>query len=128
MDRIIIQDLEVRYRVGVPDAERARPQRLSITVALDHDFRAAAAADDLARTLDYYAVSRRLLTLGKGRSWKLIETLAVEIAELLLEEFGAAAVRVQVKKFILTEARHVAVEVARGRGEPRRQRRKRRRA
>ena len=113
MDMITIQDLEVRYRVGVPEEERAKPQRLLLTVAMEHDFTAAAAGDDLTCTIDYFAVSRRLLSLGEGRSWRLIETLAVDIAGLLRSEFGAARVTVEVKKFILTEVRWVAVRVTR---------------
>jgi dihydroneopterin aldolase len=113
MDKIIIQDLAVSYHVGVPDAERVNPQRLLLTVEMERDFTAAAAGDDLTQTIDYYAVSQRLLRLGEGRSWKLIETLAVEIAALVQGEFGAHSVRVEVKKFILPEARHVAVEVVR---------------
>jgi FolB domain-containing protein len=115
MDTISIHDLEVRYRVGVPEAERAEPQRLLLTVAMEHDFTAAAAGDDLARTVDYFAVSRRLLGFGEGRSWRLIETLAVDIAGVVLLEFGAARVTVEVKKFVLPEARWVAVRVTRPR-------------
>lgn len=115
-DTIRIVDLEVRFRVGVPDAERRAPQRLLISVDMERDFGPAAAGDDLTRTIDYYAVSRRLLGLGEGREWRLIETLAVEIAELVRGEFGAERVVVEVKKFILPEARHVAVRVERGRG------------
>ena len=113
MDTIIIHELEVWYHVGVPDAERAAVQRLLLTVEMERDFTAAAAGDDLRETIDYYAVSRRLLGFGAGRSWKLIETLAVELAAMVLQEFGAARARVEVKKFILPEARHVAVQVER---------------
>jgi 7,8-dihydroneopterin aldolase/epimerase/oxygenase len=113
MDTITISDLEVHYRVGVPDAERAQPQRLLLTVEMEHDFAAAAAGDDLRQTIDYYAVSRRLLALGEGREWKLIETLACEVADLILRSFQAASVTVEVKKFILPEARHVSVKVHR---------------
>jgi FolB domain-containing protein len=95
MDLIAIRDLEVHYHVGVPDAERAKAQRLLIDVEMGSDFTAAAASDDLTRTIDYYAVSRRLLRLGEGRSWRLIEALAVEIAELVLKEYGAVKVAVE---------------------------------
>ncbi len=115
MDRITLTDLEVRYHVGVPDAERARPQRLLLTVELGLDFTAAAASDDLTRTVDYFALSRRLLGLGEGRSWKLIETLAVDIAQLVLTETPAQSVAVEVKKFVLPETRHVSVRVERQR-------------
>ena len=116
MDTIIISDLEVCYHVGVPDAERAAAQRLLVSVEMERDFTAAAAGDDLRETIDYYAVSRRLLEFGNGRSWKLIEALAVEIARMVVVEFGASTVRVEVKKFIIAEARHVAVRVECGRG------------
>ena len=114
MDTIIINELEVWYHVGVPEAERAQPQRLLLTVEMERDFAAAVAGDDLRETIDYYAVSRRLLGFGAGRSWQLIETLGVEIAGMVLKDFGAARVRVEVKKFIIAEARHVAVRIERG--------------
>ena len=113
MDTIIISDLEVHYRVGVPDAEREQPQRLLLTVEMGRGFTRAAASDDLRETIDYYAVSRRLLTFGEGRSWKLIEKLAADIAALVLADFGAEAVSVEVKKFILPETRHVSVRLTR---------------
>ena len=115
MDLITLTDLEVYYRVGVPDAERAQPQRLLLTVEMEHDFTRAAASDDLRETIDYYAVSRRLLNFGEGRSWKLIEKLGSDIAAMVLADFGAQAVSVEVKKFIIPEARHVSVRVRRGR-------------
>jgi FolB domain-containing protein len=116
MDTITLADLEVHYRVGVPDAERAQPQRLLLTVEMQRDFTRAAASDDLRETIDYYAVSRRLLAFGEGRSWKLIEKLAADIAALVLAEFGAEAVSVEVKKFIIPETRYVSVRLTRRKG------------
>ena len=115
MDTITISDLEVFYHVGVPDAERAQPQRLLLTVELVHDVAAAAATDDLTQTIDYYAVSQRLLHYGEGRSWKLIEKLAADIVATLLTEFQPASVSLEVKKFIILEARQVSVRLTRNR-------------
>jgi FolB domain-containing protein len=113
MDTIIIQELEVHYHIGVPDEERAQSQRLLVSVEMEHDFSRAAAGDDLAHTINYYAVSQRLLKLGEGRSWRLLETLAEEISRIVLREFGAASVVVEIRKFIIPEARHVAVRIRR---------------
>lgn len=113
MDTIVIQDVEVRFHVGVPEAERTQPQRLLISVELDLDTRAAAAADDLAQTVNYFDLRQRIVRLGDGREWKLIETLAEDIARLVLGEPRVQAVRVEVKKFILPETRHVAVRIER---------------
>ena len=115
MSQISIVDLEVFYRVGVPDAERAQPQRLLLTVTLESDFAAAATSDSIVDTIDYYAVTQKLLKFGEGREWKLIEKLAADIAGLILAEFKPQAVTVEVKKFIIPQARHVAVSLTRAR-------------
>lgn len=112
-DQICIRDLDVFYHVGVPDDERAQKQRLLLTLEIESDFTKAAAKDDLTQTIDYFAVTQRLLKLGEGREWKLLETLAVEIAELTRNEFGALTVMVEIKKFIIPEARWVSVRVSR---------------
>ncbi len=113
MDTITISDLEVFYCVGVPDAERAQPQRLLLTVEMTHDFHSAAAEDELGATIDYYSVCQQLKSFGEGVHWKLIETLAVDIAQMILEDFKPRTVTVEVKKFIIPEAQYVAVRVTR---------------
>jgi dihydroneopterin aldolase len=115
MDQIVIKDLEVFYRVGVTAAERAKPQRLLLTVEMEHSFAAAAQGDDLEETINYYAVAQRLLRFGERRSWNLIETVAVEIARVVLREFSPKRVSVEVKKFVLPEAGYVSVRVSRAR-------------
>ncbi|MBI1840413.1 MAG: dihydroneopterin aldolase [Verrucomicrobia bacterium] len=114
MDKITICDLEVFYHVGVPAEERARAQRLLLTVEMRRDCRRAIESDDLSGTTDYFAVAERLKALGKGREWRLIETLAAEIGDIVRREFGVTQARVEVKKFILAEARHVSVTIERG--------------
>ena len=113
MDQIIIKELAVSIRVGVPEVERAKPQRLLVTVQMDHDFTAAAKNDCLRGTIDYHAVVRRLEGFGRRRSWKLIETLAVDMAEMILREFKPRSVSIEIRKFILPQTRHVAVRVTR---------------
>ena len=115
MSRISIVDLEVFYRVGVPDAERAKPQRLLLTVEMESDFSKAAQTDAIADTIDYFAVTQRLLKFGEGREWKLIEKLAADVADMILSEFRPQSVTVEVKKFPIPEARHVAVSLTRSR-------------
>ncbi len=113
MSKISIVDLEVFYRVGVPDAERAQPQRLLLTIEMEFDFAKAAKSDSIADTIDYFAVTQRLLKFGDGKSWKLIEKLAADIANLVLSEFKPQSVTVEVKKFPIPQARHVAVSLTR---------------
>ena len=113
--KISIIDLEVFYHVGVPEAERVQPQRLLLTVLLESDFTAAAKSDGIADTINYYAVTQRLLKFGEGREWKLIEKLASDIADTVLTEFKPQSVSVEVKKFIIPEARYVSVSLSKKR-------------
>jgi 7,8-dihydroneopterin aldolase/epimerase/oxygenase len=113
--KISIVDLEVFYRVGVPDAERAQPQRLLLAVEMESDFSAAAKTDAIADTIDYFSVTQRLLKFGDDKNWKLIEKLAADIAETILAEFKPQSVSVEVKKFIIPQARHVSVSLTKRR-------------
>jgi len=115
---IRITELEVFYQVGVPDEERAKAQRLLVTVDMEVDAPQAAASDDLQDTIDYHAVSQDLLKFGEGNSWKLLERLAAELAEFILAKYRPGSVSVEIKKFIIPEARHIAVSCVRRRTNP----------
>ena len=113
MDTIFIQDLAVSFPVGVTDHERAKPQPLLLTLELSCDLDRAAATDELARTIDYAALCDHVRAFGVGRDWHLIETLAVDLAESILAQFKPRTVCVEVKKFVLPQARFVGVRVTR---------------
>ena len=108
--KIFIADLEVNYRVGVSDQERQNPQKLLLTIEMKHDFNEAAKSDDLTKTIDYFAVCQALLKFGENRSWKLLEKLSRDIAEMIMKEFGPESVEVFIKKFIIPEAKFVGVK------------------
>jgi dihydroneopterin aldolase len=116
MSKITIVDLEVFMHVGVTDGERAQPQRLLLTVDMEFDFSSAALTDRLTRTIDYFAVAQWLLKYGEGRSWKLIEKLASEVADGVLAQFQPQAVTVEVKKFSIPQAQYVSVSLTKSRG------------
>lgn len=115
MSKITITDLEVSMNVGVTDEERATPQRLLLTVDMEYDFSSAAISDRITKTIDYFAVSQMLLKFGEGRSWKLIEKVANDISDAVLKEFGPQAVTVEVKKFVIPQAKHVSVTLTKSR-------------
>ncbi len=112
-DEIRIEALELMAHVGVPDLERAEPQRITVSMTLQPRRAFGDLGDDLARTIDYAAVCQDLSRFVAGRQDKLIETLAHEMAEHLLRRFGLARVELELRKFVLPETRHVAVRVVR---------------
>src|SRR6266566_2873419 len=106
IDRIHIEQLEVHGRVGVPDSERAEPQRLSLDVTLWPEI--AEPRDDISDTVNYSEVAESLKQFVGQRDYKLIETLAEKIAAHLLAQFDLRKVEVEVRKFVLPDANYVS--------------------
>jgi dihydroneopterin aldolase len=117
-DLILIEQLELSATLGVPDAERTAPQRLTANLRLEplRDFRAL--ADAIENTVDYAEVTTAIERLVAERPRKLLETFAEEIAAALLEQFALAAVEIELRKYILPQTAFVAVQIRRERRAP----------
>jgi dihydroneopterin aldolase len=111
IDRIHIEQLEVHGRVGVPDSERAEPQRLILNVTMWPEI--AESRDDIGNTVNYSEVAASLRQFVNRHACKLIETLAEETAAHLLAQFNLRKVEVEVRKFVLPETDYVSVTAIR---------------
>ena len=114
-DTIEIRRLKVQTHIGVPDDERAQPQTLLITVRMVPGQGFAGLADEISYTIDYHAVSLEIQALAAARPRRLIETLAVEIADQLLAGHPLKSVAVTIEKHILPDTECVAVHIERSR-------------
>lgn len=114
-DRILIDGLELSSCIGVPDEERATAQRLTANLVLEpiRDF--TALGDALENTVDYFRVCAEVKALALARPRRLIETLAEDLAALLLTRFALRAVEIELRKYILSDAAFVAVKIRRPR-------------
>jgi|SRR4051812_23245245 dihydroneopterin aldolase len=115
MSKITISDLEVFYCVGITDEERAKPQRLLVTVDMMVDFTSASVSDRIEKTINYQEVANELLGYGHSRSWKLLEKLVANMADMVMARYKPQAVAVEIKKFSIPQAKHVSVSLARAR-------------
>jgi dihydroneopterin aldolase len=97
-DRIFLRGLSVDCIIGFIDWERRIKQTVVIDLELPVDCRRAAVTDEVADTLDYKKVSKRIIAFVEGSQFKLVETLAHKIAMLVLEEFRVDWVRLSVNK------------------------------
>jgi dihydroneopterin aldolase len=92
---------------------------LSFDIEMEFDNRKPAATDDLADTLDYKAVSKRLIQFVSESSYGLVETLAENCARIIVEEFGVQRVRLKLSKLgAVRGARAVGVIVERSPASP----------
>lgn len=98
MDTIYLHGLAIETIVGIWDWERQIPQTVVVDLDMAADIAKAAASDDIADTLNYKEVSKRVQDLVKDGGFKLVETMAETIASVLLEEFDMSWVRVRINK------------------------------
>ena len=108
-DEICIVGLELPVRIGVPEAERAAWQCLSADLTIKPRLNFAAMGDDVSVTVDYEAVANAVKILAAERPRKLLETLASEIVDHILQHFAADEVSVELRKRILPGVDYVAV-------------------
>jgi dihydroneopterin aldolase len=97
-DRIELRGLRAHGHHGVLESERRDGQPFVVDVVLETDTTAAAAADDLAETVDYAVVGQRVVAIVAGEPVDLIETLAARIADACLDDARVVAVEVAVHK------------------------------
>ncbi|RMF15125.1 MAG: dihydroneopterin aldolase [Gammaproteobacteria bacterium] len=115
MDLISIRDLQVETVIGVYDWEQKQARPLSVSLDMGWDTRLAARSDALEQALDYAAVSERVRAFCRDRRFQLIETLAEQVAQCIMSEFGVPWLRVRVeKRGAVLHADHVAVQIERG--------------
>ena len=107
IDRIHIEQLEILACVGVQHSERAQPQRLALNVTFWP--KKSGPRDHIADTVNYSEVAASLKEFVAQRDYRLIETLAEEMAGHLLARFPLRKVAVEVRKFVLPDADHVSV-------------------
>ena len=119
-DKVIINNLKLQCRVGVPAEERKRPQTIELDVDLVKDLRPAGGSDNVAKTVDYAAVAAALQKHVQKREYKLLERLVEDLAADILNRFEVDLVRIQARKKVLKETDWTGVEIVREkRGDPR---------
>ncbi len=113
-DKLVIKELRAQCRIGVTEAERASPQTLWLDLELEIDAAKAATRDDVSAAVDYAELVTDVTRYVGSRPFQLLETVAEEVASLILKQFDTPEVVVRVKKHALPGIDYAAVEVVRG--------------
>ncbi len=115
MDIIFLRDLRIETVIGIWEWERKIRQTVSIDLEMSADIAKAAASDSVDDTLNYKLVAKRVQQFVGESSFQLVETLAENVAKIVLDEFDVAWVRVRVNKpGAIRGAKDVGVIVERG--------------
>jgi len=117
-DRIFLHGLAVDCIIGFIEWERRTKQTIVLDIEMPVDCARAAASDDVADTLDYKKVAKRLIAFVEESQFKLVETLAHRAALIVLDEFGVDWVRLSVNKpGAIRHSKDVGVAVLRTRAD-----------
>lgn len=98
MDKIFLSELKIDTIIGIWEWERRIRQTVVIDLEMSADIAKAAATDEVADTLNYKLVAKRIQEFVADSSFQLVETLAERIAGIIREEFDVAWVKVRVNK------------------------------
>jgi len=115
MDIVFISDLDIDTVIGIFDWEREIRQTVRLNIEMNADIARAASTDHIDDTLDYKAVSKRMISFVQASEFGLVETLAERCAEIILEEFPVEWLRLRLDKpGAVRGSRSVGVIIERG--------------
>lgn len=106
MDTVFIRDLEVSAIIGANDWERQVKQTLVFDVEMAADVSRAASTDNLEDALDYSAVASGIKDFVRGSEFRLVETVAERVAQLIMARYGVTWLRLELKKPRPLSGRH----------------------
>ena len=115
MDTVFIRQLRADTVIGVYDWERNVRQSVVLDLEMATDNRRAAVSDEIGDALDYAAISARVLSFINGSEFQLIETMAEQVAAIVLGEFDVPWLRLRLAKpGAVAQAQEVGVVIERG--------------
>ena len=114
MDKVIIKNLVARGIIGLNDWEREKPQEILINITVYTDIRKAGETDDVAYSVNYRTLAKKMLHHAETAARLTVEALAEDLARLCLEEPNVQKVSVRVEKpGAVRFAQSVGVEIER---------------
>jgi dihydroneopterin aldolase len=115
MDIIYLHDLCIETVIGIYDWERKIKQTVSLDIEMATDIRRAATSDHIDDTLNYKGVAKRLISFVEQSKFQLVETMAEQICEIVMNEFDVPWVKLRLnKKGAIRGASDVGVIIERG--------------
>ncbi|HDX4049426.1 TPA: bifunctional dihydroneopterin aldolase/7,8-dihydroneopterin epimerase [Enterobacter soli] len=115
MDIVFIEQLSVITTIGVYDWEQTIEQKLVFDIEMGWDNRKSAKSDDVNDCLSYADISETVIGHVEGQRFALVERVAEEVAELLLNKFNSPWVRIKLSKpGAVARAANVGVIIERG--------------
>ena len=115
MDKVFIEGLCIQTTIGFYPWEKEIKQTLVFDVTMGWNIAAAAENDELAKTLDYAAISTEIEQFANNNPVDLLETLAERVAAHLIGTYSIPWLRLKIcKPGAVHNTITVGVEIERG--------------
>jgi len=114
VDKVFIKNLEIDAIIGIYDFERTTAQKVVLDLEMAWDNQLAAKSENIEDALNYKTLSDHLKDYVGSSQFQLIETLAEQIAKIVLDEFHVQWVSLTLHKpDALDGATDVGVKIVR---------------
>jgi dihydroneopterin aldolase len=115
MDIIFLQEVKIQTILGVPEWERMQPQTVVLDIELAMPHSRSCQSDAIEDTIDYGRIVTRMRERLAEKSFRLVEALAEDLAQMIMGEFGTPWIKIRVAKpGILPGVKQLGVVIERG--------------
>jgi 7,8-dihydroneopterin aldolase/epimerase/oxygenase len=114
-DKIFIKNLILPCKVGITEEERVKKQNVIFDIEIFCDLNRAGSTDDVDQTIDYYATKDNIAAMVTKGEFKLLESLAENVASIVLKKIQVSSVSVAVKKEKYSQNPVLGIEISRDR-------------
>lgn len=113
-DKIVIKELEIECIVGVRKRERKEKQKVFVTIEIYTDTKKAARSSNIKDTINYSSMIKNIKKLIITKKYLLLETMAEDIAKMILRNKNANESRILIKKpKAIGKGKYAGVEITR---------------
>jgi 7,8-dihydroneopterin aldolase/epimerase/oxygenase len=98
MDKIFLEGIQLGIRVGTTAKERDKPQPCRLDLVLKADLSQAGQSGNLDKTIDYVAILKRVEKICSDNSFTLLEQIAHQTCQTILEGFAVKEVKLRISK------------------------------
>jgi dihydroneopterin aldolase len=97
-DQIFVEGIKFHGFHGLTKLERQVGVRLSVDVTVEMDLEKSGRSDRMGDTIDYALIHKKVIEVGRGQSYKLLETFALKLLDEFLSSLEVDRVTVRVRK------------------------------
>lgn len=113
-DCVLIEGLTIITTIGVYEWEKNIKQKLILDIEMEWNNQPAATSDNVDLCLDYAKVTAAIESYVQNHRFELIERVAEEVAQMIINQFVVPRVKIKVSKpGAIPAAKNVAVMIER---------------